>query len=89
MGNNQEVLDGQEAQRILESDVYKKAMQALSDGYMGDWVNSRPVDVEDRETAYKKIQILADFVNEVKRVMETGKMAEKELGVEQTIGTHY
>ena len=89
MGNNQEVLDGQEAQRILESDVYKKAMQALSDGYMGDWVNSRPVDVVVRETAYKKLQILAEFVNEVKRVMETGKMAEKQSGVESNIGTHY
>lgn len=89
MGNNQEVLDGQEAQRILESDVYKKAMQALSDGYMGDWVNSRPDELADREIAYKKLQILADFVNEVKRVMETGKMAEKQSGVESNIGTHY
>jgi len=89
VGNNQEVLDGQEAQRILESDVYKKAMQALSDGYMGDWVNSRPDELADREIAYKKLQILADFVNEVKRVMETGKMAEKQSGVESNIGTHY
>lgn len=87
MDSNQEVLDGQEAQRILDSDVYKKAMQKLSDGYMSEWMNSRPNDVAERERAYTKIQILADFVNEVKTVMETGKMAEKQ--TEQIIGTYY
>jgi len=89
VGNNQESLDGQEAKRIIESEVYKKALQTLSDGYMSQWMNSRPDEVAERERAYTKIQILADFVNEVKTVMETGKMAEHEMKREQVIGTHY
>ena len=91
MDSNQEVLDGQEAQRIIESEVYKKAIQALSDGYMSQWMNSSDNDVAGRERTYTKLQILADFVTEIRTVMETGKMAEHQSkqSLEQTIGTHY
>ena len=88
MDSNQEVLDGQEAKRILDSEVYKNAMQKLADGYQSQWMNSSPNDVNERERVYMKLQILADFVNEVKTVMETGKMAEHERA-KQEIGTHY
>lgn len=87
---SKEVERGREAQRIIESEVYKKAMQSLADGYQSQWINSRPDEVAERERAYTKIQILADFVNEVKAVMETGKMAEyEERKLEHKIGTHY
>ena len=88
MENSEEIRNGQEAQRILDSEVYKNAMQKLSDGYMSQWVNSRPNDVAERERAYTKLQILADFVNEIKTVMQTGQMAKHER-VKQEIGTHY
>ena len=91
MDSNQEVLDGQEAQCIIESEVYKKAIQTLSDGYMNQWMNSSANDVAGRERTYTKLQILADFVTEIRTVMETGKMAEQQSkqNLEQTIGTHY
>lgn len=86
-----EVERGKEAQGIIESEVYKKAMQTLADGYQSQWINSRPDEVAERERAYTKIQILADFVNEVKTVMETGKMVEheEEANKYRNIGTHY
>jgi len=85
--SNQDVLDGQEAKRILDSEVYKNAMQKLADGYQSQWMNSSPNDVQERERVYMKLQILADFVNEVKTVMETGQFAEHE--IKKEIGTHY
>ena len=57
-------------------------------GSGSQWVNSKPNEVAERERAYTKIQILADFVNEVKTVMETGMMAEHEKAKEE-LGTHY
>ena len=88
MGVNKEVTDGQEAKRIIESDVYKNAMQKLADGYQSQWMNSKPEDVQERERAYIKLQLLADFVNEVRTVMETGQFAEHEIK-KQEITTHY
>ncbi|HIE83887.1 MAG TPA: hypothetical protein EYQ00_08605 [Dehalococcoidia bacterium] len=91
MDSNQESLDGQEAQRIIESDVYKKALQALSDGYMSQWLNSTDDDAAGRERTYTKLQILSDFVTEIKTVLETGKMADEQnkRDVRSKIGTHY
>ena len=79
MGNNQESLDGQEAQRIVESDVYKKALQTLSDGYMSQWLNSTDNDVAGRERTYTKLQILSEFATEIKTVLETGQMADEQI----------
>ena len=91
MGNNQESLDGQEAKRIIESEVYKKALQALSDGYMSQWMNSPDGDTAGRERTYTKLQILADFVTEIRTVLETGQMADEQnkRDVRRDIGTHY
>ena len=91
MDSNQEVLDGQEAQRIIDSEVYKKALQALSDGYMNQWLNSTDNDVAGRERTYIKLQILSDFVTEIKTVLETGKLADEQIkrGRSKDIGTHY
>lgn len=90
MGNNQESLDGQEAKRIIESEVYKKALQTLSDGYMSQWMNSPDNDTAGRERTYTKLQILADFVSEIKTVLETGQMADEQTKRgRREIGTHY
>ncbi len=88
MGVNQESLDGQEAKRILEADVFKRGMQALSDGYMSQWMNSAEDDIDTRERAYRKLQILADFVNEVRTVMETGRMADEQVRQDESIGVN-
>ncbi|MCP4929050.1 MAG: hypothetical protein GY918_08365 [Gammaproteobacteria bacterium] len=91
MGNNQESLDGQEAKRIIESEIYKKALQTLSDGYMSQWMNSPDSDTAGRERTYTKLQILADFATEIRTVLETGKMADEQTkhDVRRDIGTHY
>ena len=91
MDSNQESLDGQEAQRIIESDVYKKALQALSDGYMSQWLNSPDNDVAGRERTYTKLQILSDFATQIKTVLETGQMADEQIKRDRSkdIGTHY
>ncbi len=71
--------EGEEAKRILDSEVFKDAMQTLSDGYMSEWVNSEVVDQERREVVYMKLRILADFVNELQTVLQTGQMADEQI----------
>jgi len=88
----QEIIDGEEAKRILDSEVYQSAIQKLADGYQSQWMNSRPNDVNERERVYVKLQILADFVSEIKSVMQTGQMAKHEENKNEaykTVGTHY
>ena len=79
MGIEKESTDGQEAKRIIESEIFKKTIQTLMDGYPNEWMNSEDADSELREITYKKLQILGDFVNELKSVFLTGVMADQQI----------
>ena len=79
MGIEKESTDGQEAKRIIESEIFKKTIQTLMDGYTNEWMNSEDADSELRERTYKKLQILGDFVNELKSVFLTGVMADQQI----------
>ena len=71
--------EGEEAKRILDSAVFKDAMQTLANGYQDQWMNSDVDDVKKRESVFVKLNILADFVNELQTVLQTGQMADEQL----------
>jgi hypothetical protein len=71
--------EGEEAKRILDSTVFKDTMQTLADGYQDQWMNSDVDDVKKRESVFVKLNILADFVNELQTVLQTGQMADEQL----------
>ena len=87
MGTREESNEGQEAKRILESEVFKNAMQTLADGYHNDWMNSDMNDVEKRETTFVKLRMLAEFVNELQTVLETGQLADEQIRLENKQGS--
>ena len=71
--------EGEEAKRILDSAVFKDAMQTLANGYQDQWMNSDVDDVKKRESVFVKLNILAYFVNELQTVLQTGQMADEQL----------
>ncbi len=75
--------EGEEAKRILDSAVFKDAMQTLANGYQDQWMNSDVDDVKKRESVFVKLNILADFVNELQTVLQTGQMADEQLRQEE------
>ena len=79
METQTESTDGQEAKRIIESEIFKKTIQTLMDGYTNEWMNSEDTEGELRERTYKKLQMLGDFVNELKSVFLTGVMADQQI----------
>ena len=87
MGVREESNEGQEARKILDSDVFKDAMQTLADGYQTEWMNSEINDTERRETVFMKLRILAEFVNELQTVLETGQMADEQIRLEDKLGS--
>jgi len=87
MGVREESNEGQDARKILDSDVFKDAMQTLADGYQTEWMNSEINDTERRETVFMKLRILAEFVNELQTVLETGQMADEQIRLEDKLGS--
>ena len=87
MGVREESNEGQEAKKILDSNVFKDAMQTLADGYQTEWMNSEMNDTERRETVFMKLRILAEFVNELQTVLETGQLADEQIRLEDKLGS--
>jgi len=87
MGIREESTEGQESKRILESDVFKDSMQTLADGYQTEWMNSDMNDVEKRETTFLKLRMLAEVVNELQTVLETGQLADEQIRLENKQGS--
>ena len=79
MEPRKESSEGEEAKRILDSTVFKNTMQTLANGYQDQWMNSDVDDVKKRESVFVKLNILADFVNELQTVLQTGQMADEQL----------
>ena len=71
--------EAEDAKRILDSTVFKDAMQTLANGYQDQWMNSDVDDVKQRESVFVKLNILADFVNELQTVLQTGQMADEQI----------
>ena len=50
-------------------------------------MNSETNDTERRETVFMKLRILAEFVNELQTVLETGQMADEQIRLEDKLGS--
>lgn len=75
-----EVSRGSQAEAVLRNPVFEEAFDALLSAYNNDLLNSEPDDIELREQCYVAIQMLRQLRMEIENVMQTGKMAQEELG---------
>lgn len=75
----QEVSRGQQAKELLEHPLVVAFLADAEARYTKRWRDSRRDDVEGREEAFKYLDVLQCFRDEMKRHITTGKMAEKTL----------
>ena len=70
---------GQQAKRILEDPIYIEALQKVSQELDQEWINSPIRDTEGRESIYMMKKMLNVLHVQLKSVMETGKLATKQV----------
>ena len=70
---------GQQAKRILEDPIYIEALQKVSQELDQEWINSPIRDTEGRERIYMMKKMLNVLHVQLKSVMETGKLATKQV----------
>jgi|TARA_E500000178_G_scaffold342038_1_gene386694 hypothetical protein len=76
MSEQQKILDGQQAEQILESEVFKKALQNLKEEYIQHWLNNIDVDaVSLREDIHKAILLLPQIEKHLRIIVEKGKIS--------------
>tara|TARA_R110001583_G_scaffold90336_1_gene232172 strand:- start:40 stop:285 length:246 start_codon:yes stop_codon:yes gene_type:complete len=74
-----EIQRGQQAKRILEDPIYIEALQKVSQELDQEWINSPIRDTEGREKIYMMKKLLNVLHVQLKSVMETGKLATKQV----------
>ena len=70
---------GQRAKAILEDEIFVEALQKVSAELDLEWINSPIRDTEGREKIYMMKKMLGILHVQLKSVMETGKLASKQI----------
>ena len=79
METEKEIQRGQQAKRILEDEIFVEAIQKVSAELDQEWINSPIRDTEGREKIYMMKKMLNVLLVQIKSVMETGKLASKQI----------
>tara|TARA_R100001443_G_scaffold1804_2_gene6304 strand:+ start:727 stop:972 length:246 start_codon:yes stop_codon:yes gene_type:complete len=70
---------GHQAKRILEDEIFVEAVQKVSAELRQEWLSSPIRDTEGREKIYMMEKMLNVLLVQIKSVMETGKLASKQI----------
>ena len=79
MDKEKEIKRGHEAKRILEDPIFVEAIQKVSQELDLEWINSPIRDTEGREKIYMMRKMLGVLHVQLQSVMETGKLASKQI----------
>ena len=80
MATREEVLESNEAELILKSDTFKKAIENLKKEYVALWMSSRGEDdVAFRETLHNAINVLPEVERHLRILVEKWKITSAQI----------
>jgi len=79
MDKEKEIQRGHRAKQILEDPIFVEALQKVSQELDLEWINSPIRDTEGREKIYMMKRMLNVLHVQLQSVMETGKLASKQI----------
>lgn len=79
MDKEKEIQRGHRAKAILEDPIFVEALQKVSQELDQEWINSPIRDTEGREKIYMMRKMLGVLHVQLQSVMETGKLATKQI----------
>tara|TARA_A200000159_G_C7246209_1_gene306737 strand:- start:493 stop:771 length:279 start_codon:yes stop_codon:yes gene_type:complete len=65
----------EEAQRILDSEVFSMAVAELELQYLNEWKNTYPEDVEGRERLHMAMSVLEEVQRHLRIVIQNGSLS--------------
>lgn len=75
MTTHEEVIKAQQAEQILDSDVFQEAIENLKKEYVTHWLNSRDItDVNIREDLHRSILLIPEIEKHLRIIAEKGKL---------------
>lgn len=81
MDKQKEINDGQEAERLLESDVFKNAFINYKNELIKEWESTSAKDLDTRENLYRALKALPEVERHLRIIVEKGKLNSKDFNV--------
>jgi len=79
MSTQEEVLESNEAELILNSDVFKKAIKQLHEEYIQLWLQSNQDEKVFRESMHAAVKLLPEIEKHLRIIVEKGKITQTNL----------
>ena len=84
---HEEAVKAEQARLLLESDVFKEAVENLKNEYITHWLNSRDInDVKIREDLHRSLLLLPEVERHLRIIAEKGKLTKSNINKIRNIG---
>ena len=85
MTNDDQIRKGRKAQQVLEDETLNAAIAKLEGDQLWLFRSSKPEETAKRETAWCMLQAIDGLRQELIKIMDNGKIAQKSAGRTQTL----
>ena len=80
MSDNQEtVRKGKKAESLIQDEAFSAALLQMENDAVWLWKSTKPEDTVKRESAWHMIQAIEQFRNQINKIMDNGKIAQRQI----------
>lgn len=84
---HEEAVKAAQAEAILDSDVFKEALENLKNEYTNIWLNTRDIkDTQIREDLHRSLLLLPELERHLRIMVEKGKLTKTHINKIRNIG---
>lgn len=84
---HEEAVKAAQAEAILDSDVFKEALENLKNEYTNIWLNTRDIkDTQIREDLHRSLLLLPEVERHLRIMVEKGKLTKSHINKIRNIG---
>lgn len=80
MSENQELVSkGKKAEVLIQDEAFSAALLQMENDAVWLWKSTKPEDTVKRESAWHTIQAIEHFRNQISKIMDNGKIAQRQI----------
>lgn len=80
MSENQELVSkGKKAEVLIQDEAFSAALLQMENDAVWLWKSTKPEDTVKRESAWHTIQAIEQFRNQISKIMDNGKIAQRQI----------
>jgi len=79
MSNEETVRKGKKAESLIQDEAFSTALMQMENDAVWLWKSSKSEDAVKRESAWHMVQAIEQFRNNIAKMMDNGKVAQRQI----------